>query len=179
MLCPRVALPTSFMRTLKLLVEAFPAPPPLPAGACAVAIVGAIVPFASVASAPSRRLGTVRRCRCWRLSRANARLHLFGELRLDLAQLRRMPCMHGEDLRRHDGCKGGGMSHVALGRTGARLGYKWRLCSRGGGEARVSVAGVGVSQEVGRRFGGGRACFLKSHFRQVVSARKGKAKLGG
>jgi hypothetical protein len=68
------------------------------------------------------------------------------------------------------------MPHVALGRTGACLGYKWRLCSRGGGEARVSVADMGVSQEVGRALWRWASMLLGNHTsgKWCLHAREGK-----
>jgi len=92
MLSARVALPTALVRALKLLVESLSASPPLSAATCTLVALAFTV-VASVATAAAA-LTTVGRCRRGRLSLASARLHLVGELSLDLAQVRRVPCMH-------------------------------------------------------------------------------------
>jgi hypothetical protein len=84
MLCPRVALPTSLMRTFELLVEPLPAPPSLPrtlAVALAIARVAILFPVAS----PPTVLTAIGRCGGRRLTCTNRGVHLVSELRLNLA----------------------------------------------------------------------------------------------
>jgi hypothetical protein len=85
-LCARVALSTALVRAFKLLVETFPAAPPLPRRAMAVALtvarVAILVPVASTATG----VAAVGRSGGWRLARSGSRrVHLVSELRLDLA----------------------------------------------------------------------------------------------
>lgn len=97
MLCARVALAAALVRTFKLLVEAFSAPPSLARRTrCLAAIVAVIVlaiHLVSVAPASSVVVA-VGRCRRRRLDGAAARVHLLGEISLNLAKVRRVPCMH-------------------------------------------------------------------------------------
>lgn len=90
------------MWTLKLLVEALSASPPLPAatGAVAFATIITLVAIASVAAAASR-VATIWGGGGGGFSRTHGGVHFVRELGLNLAQVRRVPCMHGEDLRRH------------------------------------------------------------------------------
>jgi hypothetical protein len=137
MLGARVALPAALVRALELLVQALPAPPAL-AGARGIVAVAAVV-VAAVTAAPAS-LAAVWRRRRGRLSRGGARLHLVGELGLYLAQLRRVPCMHGEDLRRHGrGRRGPSRGRVVLGQDSARVWGRVEFVSRWRGLSRVQV----------------------------------------
>jgi len=98
MLCARIALPTALVRALKLLVEALPTSPPLPTAAHALLVAFAVIAAVAAASTSFTAVGRRRRGRLWL---AGARLHLLGELCLYLAQVRRVPCVHREYLRRH------------------------------------------------------------------------------
>jgi hypothetical protein len=152
MLGARVALPAALVRTLELLVQALPAPPAL-AGARGIVAVAAVF-VAAVTAAPAP-LAAVWRCGRGRLSRGGARLHLLGELGLYLAQLRRVPCMHGEDLRRHcHGRRGPSRGRVVLGQDSARVWGRVEFVSRWRGLSRVRLPkddGGLVKESVWRR----------------------------
>jgi hypothetical protein len=94
MLGPRVALSTALVWTLKLLVEPLPAPPPLPRGALAVTLaiarVAILVPVASTPAVLTAVWGSGGR---W-FTCTHRSIHLVPKLRLDLAQIRRVRCMH-------------------------------------------------------------------------------------
>ena len=154
MLCTRVALAAALVRTLKLLVEALSAPPALARGARGVArvvaVLGVYVGFIAVASAAPglvaiRGRGVV--------DRGGGGIHLLGK-RLELAQVRRRPWVHGQDLRCHRGlaaeqqrrdetrCASRGRASV-LGRPvspGRALGSRGRLVLAGVGWGAMSDA---------------------------------------
>jgi hypothetical protein len=98
MLGPRIALAASFVRTLKLLVESLSASSPLPRGAvrlaaiCIVAIVLAV----DILALPPAASGVVAVGGRWGLGLDGTarRLHLLGELCLNLAKVGRVPCVH-------------------------------------------------------------------------------------
>jgi hypothetical protein len=152
MLGARVALPTALVRALELLVQTLPAPPALAGARGIVAVAAVVVAAVTAASAP---LAAVWRRRRGRLSRGGARLHLLGELGLYLAQLRRVPCMHGEDLRRHcRGRRGPSRGRVVLGQDCARVWGRVEFVSRWRGLSRVRVPkgdGGLVKESVWRR----------------------------
>lgn len=98
MLGSRVALAAALVRTLELLVESLPAPPPLPRTArlAVWAIVARVLSFAATPS----RLCAVRRRRGGRLAigaSVSGRVHVHALVELGLAQLGR--CLHLQDLR--------------------------------------------------------------------------------
>lgn len=159
MLGSRVALPAAFMRTLKLLVEALAAPSALPRGALAVAVsaVGRVAFVAPVAAAASR-VATLGGGGGGRLVGPDGRVHLVSKLRLDLAQLGRVPCMHGQDFR-HRRRAGRAESSVAAFQAVRVSGVKVEGCVvRWRDDSRVWE---GVSLARWARIRGGRACCLE------------------
>ena len=130
-LCAGVALPTALVRALKLLVEALSAAPSLSRGAMAVtlALAGGTI-FVAVASAATG-VGAVGGGGGGRLvCRANRGVHLVSELRLDLAQIRRVRSMQRQDLRRH--CQRVVRCNVVCRDAGGQCAYVgpgWMLCS--------------------------------------------------
>lgn len=116
MLGSRVALPAAFVRTLKLLVEALPAPSPLARASC-LTIWALVARLISIAAAPSR-LSAVGRCWGGRLAVGDS-VHVLVEL--GLAQLG--GCLHLQDLRHRQ-------VGYAVGELRVALGKKWAAVAR-------------------------------------------------
>jgi hypothetical protein len=102
MLSAGVALAAALVRAFELLVEALSAAPSLPRGAMAVTLAVTRVAILVAVASAATSVAAVGGGGGWRLvCRANRRVHLVSELRLDLAQIRRVRSMHRQDLRRH------------------------------------------------------------------------------
>lgn len=90
---PGIALPTTLVWTLKLLVESFPTPPALPRGACCLTAIF-VVSLCFVAISSTSSTLAVGRGRGGRLDWAARGVHLLGELCLDhAAKVGRVPCV--------------------------------------------------------------------------------------
>jgi hypothetical protein len=94
MFSPRVALPTTLMWTLELLVESFPAPSALPRRACCLAAIF-VISFCFVAVSSTSSALAVGGRGGGRLNYAVRGLHLLRKLCLYLAtKVGRVPCVH-------------------------------------------------------------------------------------
>jgi len=95
MLGSRVALSTTLVRTLELLVETLSAPAALSRGA--VAVVGVVGVVFAIPPAPPRLAAVARGGRGGRLRvvGAGGGVHSVAQLRLGVGQVRRVCSMHG------------------------------------------------------------------------------------
>lgn len=109
--CSRITLAAALMGTFELLVQSFSASSAFSRGASCVASIFAVIVCIHAVSililsiaTPASSFVLARRGGSWRLD--GWRLHLRGYHGLEtFSKIRRVPCVHGKNLRRHRSCK--------------------------------------------------------------------------